>query len=225
MSYRNPLKQFLLAAGALFLTTQLSLADTNSEAIERGKALAAMCNACHQANGGGMNIPGGESWPRLAGLNADYMVEQLKAFKTGTRKNPSMAPFANMLNDTQMQDTSLYFASLPAPATNHQEANKDLLAQGKQLAEQGDWNRYIVSCSSCHGADNLGTGASFPAIAGQQAGYIEQQLKAWQNDTRQNDPQQLMASIAKRLNDNDIKAVSAWLATQAPSRQTQGDKQ
>lgn len=218
MSYKTPIKKLFVAAGALLFTAQLAFADSQSDAIERGKALAATCNACHQPNGGGMNIPNGESWPRLAGLNASYMTQQLKAFKSGTRKNASMAPFANMLNDTQMQDVSLYFASLPIPATNYQESDKALLAHGKKLAERGDWDRYIVACSSCHGADNQGVGTTFPALAGQHAGYIEQQLKAWKNGNRSNDPQQLMANIAERLNDNDIKAVAAWLATQAPSK-------
>lgn len=220
MSYRLPFKPLLLTFSALVLTAQLAIAEnTNKAAIERGKALSATCNACHQSNGGGMNIPGGESWPRLAGLHANYLAAQLHAFKQGSRKSPSMTPFANMLNDAQIDDIAQYYASLAAPATNHTETNADLLAHGKKLAEQGDWDRYIVPCASCHGENNLGNGAIFPALAGQHAGYIEQQLHAWQNGNRKNDPQQLMSSIAQRLSANDIKAVATWLATQAPSKQ------
>ena len=60
----------------------LCLAVTSAHALEgdakAGEQAAAMCVACHQANGGGMNIPGGESWPSIAGLNADYLYKQLK---------------------------------------------------------------------------------------------------------------------------------------------------
>ena len=48
------------------------------------------------------------------------------------------------------------------------------------------------------------------------AGYIEAQLKAWQAGTRKNDPQDLMGTIARRMSDEDIRAVAAWLSTQPP---------
>src|SRR5690554_8178704 len=71
--------------------------------------------------------------------------------------------------------------------------------RGQQLAERGDWSQYIVSCKSCHGPANRGAGDVFPSIAGQHAGYIETQLKAWKEGTRKNDPQDLMGSIARRM--------------------------
>ena len=90
-----------------------------------------------------------------------------------------------------------------------------MLARGEQLALRGDWDHYIVSCKSCHGPRNEGAGSSFPGIASQHAGYIESQLRAWQADERGNDPQNLMGAIAKRMSDDDIRAVSAWLASQS----------
>ena len=62
---------------------------------ERGEAASATCVACHQANGGGMNISGGESWPRLAGLNSNYIAKQLHDFKAGDRQNATMVTFAS----------------------------------------------------------------------------------------------------------------------------------
>lgn len=192
----------------------VSAAELDAAAIERGKAAAVTCIACHQADGVGMNIPTGESWPRLAGLDRDYMVSQLKAFKDGSRNNASMLAFATMLNDEQMIDVATYYASLPAPKVSTVEVSEEVLKHGEKLATHGDWNRYIVACTSCHGVGNQGNGSVFPGIAGQQPGYIAQQIKAWQADTRKNDPQNLMSVIAKRMNNDDIEAVSAWLATQ-----------
>ena len=182
---------------------------------ERGEAASATCVACHQANGGGMNIPGGESWPRLAGLNANYIAKQLHDFKAGDRQNATMVTFANMLDDQQIADVAAYYSQLPAtPGQGGDNADEALLARGEQLAERGDWNAYIVSCKSCHGPGGQGVGETFPGIAGQHAGYISAQLNAWKSDTRGNDPQNLMGAIAKRMSEEDIQAVSAWYATQ-----------
>nr|WP_290825602.1 hypothetical protein [Halomonas sp.] len=51
-----------------------------------------------------MHVPGGESWPCLAGLNADYIVKQLHDFKEGHRQSASMMSFANMLDDSQIAE-------------------------------------------------------------------------------------------------------------------------
>jgi len=205
-------------ASGLGLLLGIGLAAGQAVALEgdaaRGEAASATCVACHQADGSGMNIPGGESWPRLAGLDADYIAKQLYDFKEQRRHSATMLPFANMLDDQQIADVSAYYAQLPVTEAQGGEADEALLARGEQLAMVGDWDRYIVSCKSCHGPRNEGAGDVFPGIASQHAGYIESQLRAWQADERDNDPQNLMGTIAKRLNDEDIRAVSAWLANQ-----------
>lgn len=211
---RLPVTGALAAVGLFTAMNSVNAAELDAAAIERGKAAAMTCVACHQANGNGMNIPGGESWPRLTGLDRDYLVSQLKAFKDGSRNNPSMLAFATMLSDEQMVDVASYYASLPVTKIEPPVADEALLKHGEKLALQGDWDRYIVACTSCHGVDNQGNGSTFPSLAGQHPGYIAQQITAWKNETRKNDPQNLMAAIAKRMDDQDIAAVSAWLATQ-----------
>lgn len=187
---------------------------------KRGQAAAATCTACHQADGSGMNVPSGESWPRLAGLNADYIAKQLHDFKAGQRQNATMVPFANMLDDQQIADVAEYYSQMPVtPGQGGDEADEELLARGQQLAERGDWNAYIVSCQSCHGPGGTGVGSTFPGVASQHAGYISAQLTEWKNETRSNDPQNLMGAIAKRMSDNDIQAVSAWYAMQPGSEE------
>ncbi len=209
MESKKTIKFSVLLLG-LFLSLPALALNGNAE---RGKASAAICSACHQADGNGMNIPGGESWPRLAGLDADYIYKQLVEFKGGKRVNASMAPFAMMLDDQQMKDLAVYYSKQPAKISA-QGTDKELLAYGKKLVTLGDWDRYIVPCGTCHGPDNKGAGENFPGIAGQHAGYIESQLVAWQEGKRDNDPQHLMLAIAERMNDRDIKAVAAWLSTQ-----------
>lgn len=183
----------------------------------RGKEAAASCVACHQADGTGKNIPNGESWPQLAGMNAAYIAKQLQDYKSGQRENASMKIFASILSEQQVADVAAYYSQLtPRQGEGGENADAPTLARGEMLAQRGGWANYIVACQSCHGPGNRGAGEVFPGIAGQHAGYIEAQLKAWQVGTRKNDAQDLMGTIARRMSDEDIHAVAAWLSTQPP---------
>lgn len=73
-----------------------------------GKAKTATCVACHGA-AGISSIP---MYPNLAGQHAQYIVKQLKAFKDGTRKEPSMSPMAKPLSVQDMEDIAAYYESL-----------------------------------------------------------------------------------------------------------------
>lgn len=202
----------LMAAGLGLAVSSAHALDGDAQA---GKEAATLCVACHQADGSGMNIAGGESWPRLAGINATYMYKQLQDFKAGKRVNASMTPFVNMLSEQQMKDISVYYSQLPAtPGKGGENATEEELERGEWLATYGDWDKYVVPCKSCHGPDNQGAGEHFPGIAGQHAGYIADQLRAWKNGKRDNDPQHLMLAIAERMSEEDIQAVSQWLSRQ-----------
>lgn len=194
-----------------------SVAATEGDA-SRGEAAAGVCVECHQADGSGKHNAQGESWPQLAGMDANYLAKQLRDYKSGERVNAPMKPFADMLSEQQIADVAQYYSELePKPGQGGDNASEEVLKRGQILAERGDWSDYIVSCKSCHGPNNQGAGSVFPGIAGQHAGYIESQVKAWKGGNRKNDPQDLMGAIARRMSDHDIRAVAAWLATQPPS--------
>ena len=212
---RLPLTLIGVVLGSIGFMGSTLAAQLDAAAIERGKAASATCVACHQADGSGMAVPGAEAWPRIAGLDRDYMYSQLQAIRQGTRVSVSMAPFVAMFTDEQLHDVVTYYASLPAPQVPVPEVDPELLKHGEKLATKGDWDRYIIACASCHGVGNRGNGSIFPTLAGQHPAYITQQINAWKKGTRHNDPQGLMKAIADRLNERDIEAVSAWLARQA----------
>lgn len=92
-----------LVAGALLVAGNAMAADA-----EAGKAKAAMCAACHGANG----ISAVDMYPNLAGQKAGYTTSQLKAFKNGTRKNPIMSPMAMALTDADMENLAAYYAKM-----------------------------------------------------------------------------------------------------------------
>lgn len=74
----------------------------------QGKVKAASCVGCHGANG----ISDNPLFPNLAGQKALYLVKQLKAFKNGSRVDPTMNAMVATLNDTDINDLSVYFANL-----------------------------------------------------------------------------------------------------------------
>lgn len=202
-----------------------SLALSTAQAAPDGKTIAMKgqggvpCQSCHGMNGEG-NAAGG--FPRLAGMNAEYLERQLHAFKDGGRQNPVMAPQAASLDDAAIKAVAEYYAKLPAPAGQAATPDPKLMAEGKALAQQGRWSDTIPACESCHGPQGQGLAPHFPALSGQHASYIASQLKAWQNGQRSNDPNGLMAGVAKRLTDEDIKAVSAFFASlPAPAQANQ----
>lgn len=74
---------------------------------EAGKAASATCAACHGADGNS-TIP---TNPKLAGQYESYLVEALKAYRSGARQNAIMSGFAAALSDQQIADLAAYFSS------------------------------------------------------------------------------------------------------------------
>lgn len=75
----------------------------------------------------------------------------------------------------------------------------------------------IHVCSSCHGPDGHSISSTFPRLAGQQADYIETQLKSFRDHTRA-DPhaETYMWGMAARLTDTQIAGIAAYYSTQPP---------
>lgn len=97
------MKKTLLLAVAFAASFTAQAGDVNA-----GKAKAAMCAACHGAEG----VSAIPNYPNLAGQKEAYLAKQLNDFKSGARKDPVMAPMAMPLSDADIANLSAYFASL-----------------------------------------------------------------------------------------------------------------
>ncbi|GAA4013154.1 cytochrome c [Actimicrobium antarcticum] len=64
-----------------------------------------------------------------------------------------------------------------------------------------------MSCAMCHGANGISQMPGAPNLAGQQAIYVEQQLKHFRSGKRSNE---IMGVIAKPLTDTEISDLAAW---------------
>ena len=69
-----------------------------------------------------------------------------------------------------------------------------------------------IGCQSCHGASGHGT-TTLPRLAGQNAIYLELQIKQFNTRERTND-NEVMHAIASKMSELEIKAVSEYLSGQ-----------
>ncbi|MDK4527461.1 c-type cytochrome [Kingella kingae] len=100
---------------------------------------------------------------------------------------------------------SIFFAALVLTGVATAAAPADL-AKGKQVAEQ--------VCAACHGADGNNSIAMYPRLSGQHAAYIFKQTVDIKKGTRTTGAAAAMAPMVQNLNDDDIRNVSAYYATQ-----------
>lgn len=172
----------------------LFAAGVNAADINAGKSSAAACQGCHGAAG----ISSSPLWPSLAGQSPVYLESQLSKFRNGQRDNAVMKPIAVGLSDTDIQNLAAYYAGLHGKSGGGGDAN--LIKQGKDKAGM---------CLGCHGNNAQGMGM-VPKLAGQQAQYLAKQLTDFKKGARKA-PQ--MNAIAQSLNEDDIKALAAYLGS------------
>ena len=180
-----------------------SLAQGNAAA---GKEKSATCAGCHGPNGNSVN----PEWPKLAGQHPKYLEKQLNDFKAGSdRSNAMMAPMVAPLSEQDMADLAAYYAEQNAQIGAADEA---LVALGQRIYRGGNIKTGVAACSGCHGPAGAGNpAANFPALSGQHAKYVENQLYAFKKGERSNDVNKMMRSTAAKMSDEEIKAVSSYI--------------
>jgi cytochrome c553 len=87
------------------------------------------------------------------------------------------------------------------------------IAKGKELASTG--NGKTLPCSICHGRTLQGLG-DVPAIAGRHPNYIVRQLWNMQNGERVGTSAALMQQVVEKLNNDDMLAIAAYVASLTP---------
>ncbi|MDH3690662.1 MAG: c-type cytochrome [Gammaproteobacteria bacterium] len=79
-----------------------------------GRQKAFTCMGCHAAPGMRNAYPA-YPVPKLGGQNAAYLVEALKAYKSGARNHSTMHAHAATMSDQDMEDIAAYFSGLTKP--------------------------------------------------------------------------------------------------------------
>lgn len=170
-----------------------------------GKEKAQTCAACHGSDGNSPN----PMWPSIAGQHAQYTEKQLHEFKNGTRENPQMSPMAMPLSDQDIQDLAAYYAAQEAkPAYSVPEK----LELGERLYRAGNAKTGLAACTACHGPTGAGNpAAKYPSLNGQYADYTAAQLQAFKSESRSNDVNSMMRSVAGKMTNEEIQAVSNYI--------------
>ena len=171
------------------------------------------CTACHGDQG--RAGPDGY-YPRLAGKPAGYLYHQLRNFAEGRRHYGLMTRLVDPLSDAYMAEIAAHFASLhlPYPAPVPSSLSTDRLARGKTLVLQGEASRGLPACAQCHGERLTGVLPNVPGLLGLPLDYLNAQLGAWQTGQRKAHAPDCMAEVIRRIPQDDIIAVSSWLASQ-----------
>ena len=162
------------------------------------------CVSCHGAGGASAIAQN----PKLAGQHEAYIYKQLANFKGPDRKQALMTTYASMLTDDEMKNLAAYLDKQPVKPGAAK--NKDTVEIGKRIYRAGIAEKNVPACAACHGPNGAGIPAQFARLGGQHQEYTSAQLMNFRTGARKNSIQ--MTTIAKRLSDDEMAAVSDYIA-------------
>lgn len=154
----------------LMLSLSLAIGTAHSDSIDTsGEQPWEACGYCHNLDG----ISLSPRFPHLAGQRRDYLIAQLRAFRSGARVNDDeiMQSIARTLTPHDIEVVADYFSALSLPIAS---ASGDTAASAL-LYTAGDTQCAVPACSACHGERAMGQ-AAIPRLAGQQRIYLSKQL-------------------------------------------------
>ena len=158
-----------------------------------GKTAAADCGGCH----GEAGVSGNPATPSLAGQDAEYLVEALKAYKSGGRSEDTMKALAGALDDKTMKNIAAYYAS---QQPQQPKVKKPLTTE--------EWAQ---RCDRCHGLNGNSADPKIPGLAAQRLDYLDRVMRAYQKGERKNTT---MAAMSSGLTDAEIEGLAAHYAAQ-----------
>lgn len=177
------------------------------------------CVSCHGAQAEGV-----AAFPRLAGLPAAYVVDQMQAYAAGRRPNAVMQAIAKPMDAEQISAVADYVANASAAYLPAGKSSTAVLAAGARLVALGKWSAGIPACRDCHGPALRGGGPALPGLAGQPEAYLRDQLKAFHDGTRPGGPLGLMARIASKLSPDELTASAAYAAALREDQQAEASR-
>jgi cytochrome c553 len=199
--------RFLLRAiaSSLVLVSLHSFAQGDPEA---GEAKAAICAACHGADGNSA-VP---NWPKLAGQHKQYLVRQTTLIKANARPVPEMMGITPGLTDQDILDIAAFFSR---QTSSGGVADESKVVLGERIYRAGNAETGVPACMSCHGPAGEGNPFSgYPALAGQHAVYTSSMLtrfRSGENWGEDDASSQVMNGSAARLTDQEIEAVASYI--------------
>lgn len=167
-------------------------------AVEAGRKASFFCANCHGEDGNSKIA----EVPNLAGQNPSYLLEQIRKFGAGERKDQFMQGMIKVLKEEERMQIALYYANSPvAPG----RGDASLAARGKET--------FGRMCARCHG-DKAHGNETIPRLAGQKMPYLQTSITRYRDRTGERN-NQLMTIATAPLKNDEIAAVTHYL-TQLP---------
>lgn len=189
--------------------------------LDLGEEINEVCAGCHGEFGEGGKD--GE-YPRLAGLPAVYIAQQLKLFKEEKRKNMPMRPYANEreLPDEDIPSISAYLSQIEL-TSKMPTFDDSLSAYEKLLIAKKVFNiakaagdielgeeLYVDDCQLCHGKRGMGKeGSETPQLTGQYTQYMIKQIREFANGERWHE---YAEELFAEMEEEEIQAIMAYLS-------------
>lgn len=175
---------------------------------QAGEQNAAVCAGCHGQAG---QKPVMGVYPKLSGLGAKYLYNQLVAIKSGDRAIPEMTGLLDNMSERDLQDLAAYFNSQDMIVS---QANPDTIDRGAALYRGGNLATGVPACAGCHNPQGTGNEpGGYPALGGQNAEYVIKQLNAYRDGTRNTGANAaIMMDVAAKLTDAEIEAVANYVS-------------
>ena len=164
------------------------------------------CMWCH-----GGSAQGYTPAPRLAGQRPQYVEKQLMNFREHTRDNPFSKLYmwgaAANLSPHTARILAIY-STLPPKAAN--DGDKELVAAGRAIYQEGIPDSNIAACVACHGPNAQGV-SEIPRLGGLAYTYLKRRLEQWGEGyhAAAGPP---MPHIASKLSHNQIEALASYLS-------------
>ncbi|MGM0983049.1 MAG: c-type cytochrome [Pseudomonadota bacterium] len=201
---RNLLASLAITVGAVGVAHADLQADADAAA---GKDKAQACAACHGQQG----ISPSGAFPNLAGQQASYLAKQIMDIREGRREVAQMAGQVDNFSDQDAWDVAKFYAEQD-PALGQADTDEALIERGRELYRAGDMAKGVPACAACHSPTGEGIGtAVYPALSGQHPEYTLSTLQDFASGARNNDPANMMGSIASKLSDDDMEAVANYV--------------
>lgn len=193
---------------ALALVTCAARAQDVPAGQETVRRAIHVCAACHGETGRSETA----GIPSLAGQMPQYLIAQLKDFRSQTRAETGTRAYmwgvSALLDDTVIAGLAdFYAAQSPAPG---KAGPPSLVQAGRKLFADGAPARGVRACANCHGAGGEGA-AGFPRLAGQRADYVLAQLKVFGTKLRPHGV--LMQNEIRAMTPAELRAVATYVQT------------
>lgn len=210
------------------LAVALSSIPFGAADLEIGAEINETCAGCHGEHGQGGNE--GE-YPRLAGLPATFIAEQLLLFRDRSRTNLAMVEYVDhrQMPDAEIAHVSVYLAGIELPSrlppVDESAPGFDSyqrLLDSKRVVQiplaEGDLTQgerlYKRECGSCHGGDGMGKqDESVPMVAGQYTDYLWRQVDKYLSRERIHDKDDPDDELLAAFTREEIRDILAYVST------------